>query len=213
MLLPALCSCVPAKKQGSPDAIRLCRFVRNSELDKLQQEIDSGTPLDELASDGKAALHIAAELNNVEAARMLIEGGADIEVQDWRADVTPVGFAVHHKAHEVTELLLDKRADPYQTGYSEMSVILLAMTADDYEMVKKLIDRGVDIDDSDRGGDTPLHYSVVPVFDIKYFDLLIQSGADTTARNAFGESVYEYAVKMKASPERLEYIRRYLPEH
>jgi uncharacterized protein len=64
--------------------------------------------------DGFTALHIAAFVDNVEAARKLLDAGADPDVYATAsfARVTPLGTCRFANAGRVKELLLERGADP-----------------------------------------------------------------------------------------------------
>lgn len=69
---------------------------------------------DDRTPDGFTALHMAAFVDNVEAARKLLDAGADPNVYATAsfARVTPLGTCRFTHAHRVRELLLDHGADP-----------------------------------------------------------------------------------------------------
>ena len=64
--------------------------------------------------DGFTALHMAAFVDNVEAARKLLDAGADPNVYATAsfARVTPLGTCRFANAARVRELLLERGADP-----------------------------------------------------------------------------------------------------
>ena len=64
--------------------------------------------------DGFTALHMAAFVDNVDAARKLLEAGADPNVYATAsfARVTPLGTCRFANADRVKELLLERGADP-----------------------------------------------------------------------------------------------------
>src|SRR3954470_9768716 len=64
--------------------------------------------------DGFTALHIAAFVDNVDAARKLLDAGADPNVYATAsfARVTPLGTCRFANAGRVKELLLERGADP-----------------------------------------------------------------------------------------------------
>ena len=71
-------------------------------------------PPDAWTPDGFTPLHIAAFAHNVEAARVLLEAGADPNVIATAsfARVTPLGTCAFAGADDVAELLLSHGADP-----------------------------------------------------------------------------------------------------
>ena len=77
-------------------------------------ENDGLPPPDAWTPDGFTPLHIAAFARNAEAARRLLEAGADPNVFATApfARVTPLGTCAFAGADEVAELLLAHGADP-----------------------------------------------------------------------------------------------------
>ena len=71
-------------------------------------------PADSWTPDGFTPLHIAAFAHNVEAARVLLEAGADPNVIATAsfARVTPLGTCAFAGADDVAQLLLEHGADP-----------------------------------------------------------------------------------------------------
>jgi ankyrin repeat protein len=69
---------------------------------------------DDWTPDGFTALHIAAFVDNVDAARKLLDAGADPNVYATAsfARVTPLGTCRFANADRVRELLLERGADP-----------------------------------------------------------------------------------------------------
>jgi ankyrin repeat protein len=84
-------------------------------FDRIMVGESDGLPApDAWTPDGFTALHIAAFAKNVEAARALLEAGADPNVYATAsfARVTPLGTCAFAGADDVAELLLAHGADP-----------------------------------------------------------------------------------------------------
>ena len=62
--------------------------------------------------NGRAALHYTAGYGNVEATLQLLDAGADVDVTD-KAGMTPLHFAAQMGQRDTTELLLQRRANPF----------------------------------------------------------------------------------------------------
>ena len=140
-------------------------------------------------------LRRAALFNNIAVARVLLEGGADVNyrVKDHNI-ATPLHGAVYASA-EMTRLLLEHGADPSATDSS------LGMTPlhhasdgssekpDDFtEIMTILIEYDADVNAvDDASGATPLHQAV-------YFkepdavELLLEHGAEVNIADAYGDT-------------------------
>jgi ankyrin repeat protein len=84
-------------------------------FDRIMVGESEGLPApDAWTPDGFTGLHIAAFAHNVEAARALLEAGADPNLYATAsfAQVTPLGTCRFAGADDVAELLLEHGADP-----------------------------------------------------------------------------------------------------
>jgi hypothetical protein len=84
-------------------------------FDRIMVGESDGLPApDAWTPDGFTPLHIAAFAHNVEAARSLLEAGADPNVYATAsfARVTPLGTCAFAGAEAIAELLLEHGADP-----------------------------------------------------------------------------------------------------
>ncbi|MBN1457394.1 MAG: ankyrin repeat domain-containing protein [Sedimentisphaerales bacterium] len=92
----------------------LHKAAQAGDLAKMKQLISEGVPLDGVANiDGMAdvtALHIAALYDQVDAAKLLIDSGADIEVKAYMG-FTPLHTAAYEGNTDMVTLLLDNGAD------------------------------------------------------------------------------------------------------
>ena len=102
-------------------------------LELLQEELARVRSADE---HGKTGLHWAAEKNQLETARMLLDAGADIEaVTSWGA--TPLDWAATMGSVDVGELLLARGA----SGYT----LIIAAGLGKLEDVKNIVASGPDL--------------------------------------------------------------------
>jgi uncharacterized protein len=78
--------------------------------------------------DGFTPLHIAAFAHNTEAARLLLEAGADPNVVATAsfARVTPLGTCAFAGANDVARLLLEHGADTERTGDGDATPLRVA---------------------------------------------------------------------------------------
>jgi uncharacterized protein len=90
--------------------------------------------------DGFTGLHLAAFAGNVEAARALLEAGADPNAVSRAsfAQVTPLGTAAFAGSADVARVLLEHGADPSITGGSEVTPLEVARANEDAALVELL---------------------------------------------------------------------------
>nr|WP_257945285.1 ankyrin repeat domain-containing protein [Leptospira borgpetersenii] len=114
----------------------------------------------------------------MKVAELLLEqNGVDLEIKG-ELEKTALMWAVSQGNLEMASLLLGKGANPNAKGLVGMSLLIYAVNGDepDYEIVKLLIDSGVDVNAADRNGDTSLRFAIENgLFEI--VQLLVESGA------------------------------------
>jgi ankyrin repeat protein len=116
-------------------------------VDRLRGLLD-GDPAQASAfsDDGFTALHLAIYGEQEEAARLLLERGADpnaLSVGDI-ARVPPLGTAAFVRSVPLARLLLDSGADPNGRGEGGFTALHSAAQNGDEELVRLLEERGAD---------------------------------------------------------------------
>src|SRR5690242_8501715 len=81
-------------------------------------------------SDGRGTypLHVAAESNQPEAARVLIEFGADVSLRDRENDANALGWAAFFGRPELVSVLLSAGSDPNQKNSNGLTPLGCAMS-------------------------------------------------------------------------------------
>jgi ankyrin repeat protein len=98
------------------------------------------------SDDGFTALHLAVFAEQEEAARVLIEHGADVDARSTGAiaRVPPLGTAAFVHSVPLARLLLDAGADVNGRGEGGLTALHTATANGDEELVQLLVERGAD---------------------------------------------------------------------
>lgn len=172
-----------------------------------KQDIAAATALLEAGSnpsvrrfdDGLPALHIAIGDNNVALAKLLIYYGADVTAKTPPKDDGQNAYHLAARAplEIMDELLAHRDAaavhDIFNTDRKEQSVLRIALETSNRELVIKLLDYGVDVNERDGHGETPLMYLLghrdSREKTMPFIRLLLERGADVDKlENFWGET-------------------------
>jgi uncharacterized protein len=119
------------------------------DVDRLQSLLDEDRPLaNAWSEDGFTPLHFAAFFGHPEAAKLLIERGADLEARstnrEFALDAAPLHSASAAGQLEVCEVLLDAGADVNAVQHGGYTALLDAAANGNAELVERLVERGAD---------------------------------------------------------------------
>ena len=113
--------------------------------------------------DGFAPLHLAAYYGRTEAARLLVERGADVETAARNprlATVRPLHSAAAGRATEVAALLLEHGADPNAVQAGGWTPLHAAAANGNAELVRLLLKRGADPKRSADDRTPPIEFAI-----------------------------------------------------
>jgi len=103
-------------------------------------------------------LYFAINTEHAEAAKLLIERGADVNKQStWGA---PLHAAASRGMTDTVVLLLDRGADP-NVQWQQMTPLHLAARNGRLEVVRLLLDRGADINAATQLDEPALHFAII----------------------------------------------------
>lgn len=86
--------------------------VNEGDTDAMEKAYDEGAdPNDKTQRSGYQPIHLAAAIGHIEALRLLIKYGADVDAQT-NEGVTPLHYAANHGDVLVTNMLLSAKAKP-----------------------------------------------------------------------------------------------------
>ena len=133
------------------------------ETDRLRALLDRDPALvNAWSPDGGQPLHFAAFFGRVDACRLLVERGADVNEHARGFDgVAPMNSAAaggvkpNEVCTDIVRLLLDAGADPEAAQGGGSTALHAAAFTDNAELARLLLDRGLDPDDATDDGRTP----------------------------------------------------------
>lgn len=141
------------------------------------------------------ALLWAAERGHRQLMALLLEMGADINIQNRRDWIT--GTALHkvamHKDASMVRLLLDKGANVEAVDQHKKTPLHHAVIEGFEEMVKLLLGKGAKVKVKDYRGSTPLQVAIAKGAN-PIISMLLDNGADIEARNEGGMTALHQAV-------------------
>ncbi len=198
----------------------LYKKVKEGDITAVRNMLDAGCAVDaKNSSGGWIPLHGAAYYNRVEIAKLLIDAGANVDIQD--NDRYGYGAALHLAAAyyraEIAQLLLDADANVdlqnswgatplYRASFGETLSISASKRRED--TVRVLLDANANAKLRDPLGMTPLHWAVwVNVLDetsVLWQDaygvvirMLVDAGADVDAKDNDGKTPLHWASHSK----------------
>ncbi|MEO7718351.1 MAG: ankyrin repeat domain-containing protein [Capsulimonas sp.] len=127
------------------------------------------------------ALHDAARMGNLAAAREAIAGGADVNSQDEEHYTTPLQWAAAFGQTDVVRFLLDAGGDVSYADENGDTPLGSAVGNGHLEIARLLLERGADVTVEDFGGRPPL-FSAIALVRQDLVKLLLQAGADVNYR-------------------------------
>ena len=135
-----------------------------SYLVMIEKLLMVGANIDTLDDEGYTPLALAAKRGHIEAAGLLIEKGADVNLSGQNRGYCPLAAAIERGQTRMVECLLKAGADPNPEQVIHAAV---THTQDSYsgkeigaDILSMLIHAGVDVKKVDHSGRTPLDYAV-----------------------------------------------------
>ncbi len=176
------------KSVSDEEALKSC--LNNNDANGAKRAakrmIASGADVNMRTIRGIAPLHLAAITDDIEFAQLLISQKADVNVKDVNG-FTPLNVATepgHDGSTKMVELLLKHGADP-NSNSKMISPLMSACQNGYYEIVKLLVENGVDVNWADDGKNTAL----LAAIDLKTIKYLISKGADIKTKNIDGRTL------------------------
>jgi len=173
--------------------------VKDDDLARLQELIAAG---EDLAAQDRfvgTALHWAALTDNGDAARLLIDGGSDVNLPKIGNQQTALHIAAQRGSVEVATLLIEAGADiEARDADAGQTPLHIGSSLDHIDVVKLLIEAGADLEARNIGGTTPLTQAAAGNA-ADAIELLVAEGADIDAKSPSGRTALTTAVRRRGA--------------
>jgi len=143
----------PLEFSCPPATLSLWDAVGEGNTAQVKAHIYHKTGINVKDSDGQTPLHIAARVDRVEMARLLLAHGANVNEKD-NYGKTPLFGAARKGSKEMVELLTAKGADINARNKDGWTPLHLVACFGQKEAVELLIGKGADINAKDKTGRT-----------------------------------------------------------
>ncbi|OXU26175.1 hypothetical protein TSAR_003967 [Trichomalopsis sarcophagae] len=201
--------------------------AKNERLVRLV--LDHGADLEARDDNDRTALEFAVKYNRPRIFRILLKRGADFYARDSLGQ-TILYTAVEKGRIMMTKRLLEIGAKLQIRNKRGQIPLHLAVKNGHFRIIKILLEKGADINAADNEGTTPLLEAARSIGNInKLLMMLIQNGADASARNYLGRNILHCLTQVKklrhdadlvkiliergASLEDVERVCRFQPLH
>ncbi|TVS84483.1 hypothetical protein COM43_004760, partial [Wolbachia pipientis] len=163
-------------------------------LEKLKE--NSFRKIDERGKDGNTVLHLAAYLSDEKAIKLLIEKGAEINIENNNGD-RPLHLAAFYGKVENVKVLIEGGANVNAMDDGGYTALHSASLMSCEKTVRELIKAGSNVNTGNYIGRTPLH-SAVFMREIGNVRAILEAGGDVNARDHEGYTPLHIACKTGA---------------
>ena len=192
---------------GSSDEPRVLELLIGAGADPNARSDSEYTPL-----------HRAAELNpgNPAIIEVLVGAGADPDVFDKFRYTPLLRAASNCEDPAVIKALIEGGADPDLQGVGDLTALHLAVSSNSVvwgangrtDIAEALIRAGADPNVTDDYGFNAMHFAASRIRTLRIFELLVEAGADLTARDRDGKTPLQVMNWKKDKPQIVEYLKR-----
>ncbi len=174
--------------------------LRSGDFKKTEELIKSGkVPVDFRNKFNQTPLYYAADADDPQFAKFLIDHGADINAKDFFG-ITPLHEAVIRGSYKVAKLLIEKGAKVNAKDNYGYTPLHLAAIYNRPKIAKLLIEKGAKVNAKDNYGNTPLHYCGTTFGTAPVAKVLLENGADPKIKNNRGKTPLDLANEAKNYP-------------
>ena len=164
----------------------LLQAAGQGDVEQIRLHIARGTDVNKVGDRGRTPLSAAVQASHVEAAKLLIEAGANVNADSPYGP--PIVIASMRMKIELADLLLSNGANPNATDSGGRTALICAAELRWKELVEMLIAKGADLNVTDGQGRTALSVAT-RTRDEEIIELLRSHGAQEPV-NTFDRDPY-----------------------
>jgi uncharacterized protein len=168
-----------------PQYTALHTAAREGDTVRVRRELERGAAVDSISPTGSTPVALAVTHGHYDAARVLLEAGADAAGLTW--ETRPILYsAVYSDNAPMAELLLEHGADIHAVYNREYRVFHVPVRFGFHELVALLLEEyGADPNLRDDLGSQPMHFAA-GTGDVRMLEVLLEHGADIDSPNNYG---------------------------
>ena len=156
------------------------------DLDSVREQLTAGLDVNSIDEKGISLLHKAVIIGNIDLVKLLVENGADLDIELPRLNsnhmrLTPILYAVIQNKKNIVSYLINQGVDVDKKLNSNTTILHHASAHNHVDLVKLIISKDADINSCDTNGMSPLHYAS-NIGNKKIIEILIAAGANVNAK-------------------------------
>ena len=171
---------------------KLFEASRTGDTGKTSKILSKNVNIDKQNKLGQTSLIIASHNGNLEVVKMLVNKGADINIKD-NLDNSALMHSLLQNYPSISMFLLDNNAN-IDSNNDNVSPLNVAADIGNYEITKKVIEMGADIQNRTISGETPI-FNALYSKDRETIDYLLSKDVKIIDRNKEGTTTLMLAVK------------------
>ena len=151
----------------------------------IQLLVENNCDLKAMGPDGASILHLVIEKGNLGMLRILLDGGANVDIRDSTTGRTPLQVASLLGHSSIATMLLDYGAAPNLTDDKLDTAFLIAAREEKLDILKLLASRGADVNMKTSAGNSALNEAAGRLESEKVVNTLLElPGIDINSKNS-----------------------------
>ncbi|KAI6189373.1 Ankyrin [Aphelenchoides bicaudatus] len=174
-------------------------YFNSNNIEIVRKLIELKADINAQTTNEWTALHLAAMKAGTQLLQLLLDNGAKLEVRD-DSGLTPLHHAVSSNKLENTKWFISKGSIEFANikSVEKWTALHLAAEYGDSEMVKLLVEAGIELEATDYFGRTSLHFAVMSN-SYENAKILIANGANVNSQGGCENTPLHYAVRIGSS--------------